>query len=276
MVNNKIILIVIGMFIAMFFISLTSAVNPVATSNQQVGIEIEHPIIDPIRANITHDFRFHLYNATNGVPIYTNNTAIGCTFHMYDISGEQVVTDNNVSRNGTYDWEENVGAGNFTNIGQYAYVFQCQEDNVAGGFLAHPFTVTESGYLMATSDAILYLAMGLFAMLIFVLTLYGAIKIKWKPDTSPDGKIINKNKLRYLKIIFYAFAYIEFVWMNGIAVSLSNNLLYTEAASAFFEYLFYISLVLAYPITVLALIFALIVFFQDRSWRKRAMRGFSR
>jgi hypothetical protein len=136
------------LFISIFFIlllvNLIYAVQPtvlVPTASQ--GIVIEHPINEIMKVNTDHKFHFHLFNYSSGLP-FLNSSSIVCIFHLYDIYGSHLIKNTKVLSDDTYDWEALVKAGNFTQSGQYAYVFQCN-NSVIGGFYANSFQITPTG-----------------------------------------------------------------------------------------------------------------------------------
>lgn len=154
-------LLLIPLFVFLFFPFVFSA-NPL-TQTPSIGINIEHPIADTVALNQTHKFHFHIFNATSGVPFVNSTSTIVCIFHLYDPSGSHLVKVNKVLSDDTYDWEQIIYAGNFTSVGQYSYVFQCN-DTAIGGFYEHDFMVTQSGQPLP-SDSLKIFFIGLFLIL---------------------------------------------------------------------------------------------------------------
>lgn len=136
--------------------------------------------------------------------------------------------------------------------------------------------VTANGFILSDSQSIVYLVFLIAALFIFLLTLYGAIKIKWKSDKDPEGHILNINKVRYFKPFLMAMAYLELTFIFGILYSITSNSLTFDNVSPMFNWLYWLMLSFLFPIAVCTLIFSLIVFIQDRKLRKRISRGFHR
>jgi len=132
-------------FGAIAFIGFTSAAPTKFSGTSTMGIDIEHPIADPIKVGEMHKFHFHIFNSSTGIPIKADKRTANCTFHLYNSTGSHIFKVNDVvSSDDIYDYEQIILGGNFTNPGQYSYVFQCNTSS-SGGYYTNYFQVTPTG-----------------------------------------------------------------------------------------------------------------------------------
>jgi hypothetical protein len=160
-------ILVVCLILVPTFQSVQSAQPQVLVPTASTGISIEHPISDLIFFNQSHEFNFHLYNSSNGKPIL-NTTTIVCIFHLYNSSGVDIFEDDDVKPKNQYDWMIMISAENFSYVGQYAYVFQCNTSDI-GGFYAHDFYSTPQGQPLAGDN------FRIFIWVLFIIALIGII-----------------------------------------------------------------------------------------------------
>ncbi len=113
------------------------------------GIQLEVPIISEHQFNKNFGFKVHAHNATDGT-LLADNTTMFCILHLYRHSdGKQIIELNmTLAPTNRIDFELEILAGNFTELGQYSVLFYCEDSgggNPIGGFLEHPFDVTADG-----------------------------------------------------------------------------------------------------------------------------------
>lgn len=157
-------------FSAIMLAGIASAASPfIGTTSTKPDITIEHPITDVIAANLSHKFHFHLFWTNTSYPII-NTTAIQCIFHLYDPFGNHILKNNLVGSDDRFDWEQIVAAGNFTILGQYSYVFQCN-NSIVGGFYEHDFLVTPTGH-SSEQENIYNLDIALYALFIIAFIFF--------------------------------------------------------------------------------------------------------
>lgn len=111
----------------------------------ELGLEIEYPKIITLQQDKNYTFNFHVYNKSDGYPM-TNET-VGCAFHLYDDIGEHTISYNSNGQmefTEDYDFEIYVDENNFTETGDYSYIFQCN-NSWQGGFVSANMIVTYNG-----------------------------------------------------------------------------------------------------------------------------------
>ena len=157
-------------FLFLLVIPLSSAVAPVLQTIQQGSLEILAPEFQLIPKAEKFDFYWHVFNTTN---LLTNKT-VSCDFHLYSkfVNGEHLVMYDNVKGfiNGR-DFEVTVNGANFTEVGVYCNIIECNTSRQTGG-LERCFTVTSSGVDFPSSYFWLIILFG-YGLIIFGL---------WKED----------------------------------------------------------------------------------------------
>lgn len=136
--------IIIILSVALFLLVMPF-VSPVKTQtniiNDGSGIEILYPTIDYVTQNQDFIFNFHTYNSSNGI-LLTNET-VTCYFHLYNSTGGHPFAINDpltIPFGDAFDFEVSVDKGNFSDLGDYSYIFHCNTSET-GGFVAAPFGV---------------------------------------------------------------------------------------------------------------------------------------
>lgn len=260
---------------SIFFISLISAAPPFIQQGAFTeGYEIKFPPLFTAKQNTDFNINIHVYNQSNGIPI--DNSSTSCSLHLYNSLGNQQlesIIPHSTEPTANNEWEINIDGGNFTEVGSYAYVIQCNSSSY-GGFESVGFEVTSTGTDFSVEKSILYL--GLFSILIFLFIInIGVIPfLPQKNERDDDGKIIDINWLAYLKPILYVTAYLLIVAI----IFAGSNLAYAYLGSSFFgELLFklyYIMIVMMLPMTTIWFIWLFYSIFQDKKLKKALERGF--
>jgi hypothetical protein len=150
---NKIIAMSILLIFTLFFIPLVSSAPPNTIPGTQIiqqfaeGYTIKYPLVDNLYQNQDHEFYFHIFNISNGLPV--SNLTTSCQFHLYnESSGEHMLNKTlvyNQHLNVTNEFEIEVTGGNFSQLGTYSYIVQCNS-SVLGGFNNVQFNVIEKPY----------------------------------------------------------------------------------------------------------------------------------
>lgn len=123
------------------FLNLASAAPPTFSQTFTEGYTIQIPQDNTLQAGKAYDFDFHVYNISNGKPIFYG---IGCYLHIYGITGEHIFSGYQNNASATYDYEFEVPKTNFTTPGEYYYNIQCNGTNL-GGYSSANIEVTPSG-----------------------------------------------------------------------------------------------------------------------------------
>jgi hypothetical protein len=160
-----------------FLISCASAASPVLSTVQSGSLEILAPSYNYVTQGEDKDIYWHVFNTTT----LLTNTTTSCSYHLYSqkLKGEHIVTVNNVKTfsNGR-DFEVEVEGANFSTLGQYCHIIECNTSSQSGG-LERCFTVTPFGDTTETEISLLFLLLifgglavaGIFIALAYLLRL---------------------------------------------------------------------------------------------------------
>ena len=130
----------------LFIILLSSfayAAPPFQAGAGNDGFDIRAPTAEFIVQGQDGDLHVHVWNKSNGFPIL--NTDAQCLVHIYNSSGSHILA-RNMTADPVYevDWELEIGGGNFTNLGDYPFIIQCNNSNI-GGFISSKVIVAPDG-----------------------------------------------------------------------------------------------------------------------------------
>ena len=114
-----------------------------STSTNTVGIEIRQPALSVGKFGENIYPHAHIFNASNGLSINTSTT---CYLHLYNRTGNHILIQSSSTVEDGFDYGFDIGAGNFSYIGLYSFILQCQNlEGKIGGFVSGGFEITESG-----------------------------------------------------------------------------------------------------------------------------------
>lgn len=261
-------------YILLVFVFLLSIVNaePPFISSQFTsnGIIVEHPQIEYIKTNADHTFSFHLYNQTDGKP-FNNISSISCSFHLYDSLGSHLLEYENLKAS-SFDYDIDVDRGNFTSIGSYAYIFQCNETSI-GGFYQSVVRANPQGKQYTSTDGLIYVIALSILFAIFILSLYGSFKIPFKNEANTEGTMYKINWKKYLKLFLFAVAYTSLLGLTFFVWNISIGILEFKELGDFFYVMFRILYILIFPVCASIIIIGLASYVADRKYEKLFKRG---
>lgn len=206
------------------------------------------------KQGVTQRYTFHVFNISTGLPINKN---VSCYLHIYRqdyISHVHIATTTAVDHD--YDYEFLVSGGNFTELGDYSYIIQCNSSTL-GGFENIEFKVTPSGKEIDTSQSVIYLIIMFAIFFFFVFNLFVAIITPYKDKLNAKGEIIELMPIKYIKLFAISMSYLFFILFLNSLVGLSENYIELLIFSGFIGFLFTIFMYMSYPFMVVILVIAL-------------------
>ena len=250
------------------FVSFVSSVPSKFSGTNTLGLDIEHSLSTTLQQNIDHKFYFHVFNASTGQPIQANKLIANCTFHLYNKTGAHIFKNNNfVESDDIYDWEQIIKGGNFSYIGEYSYVFQCNT-STAGGYYTNYFEVTTTGKSLSTSESILYFILVFVMLGLCTMLLYFIIILPYENERDEEGKVMVIVKLKYLKVLFIALMYPLLVMllnlMNGLAVNFTSLSIFAGQIGFLEEMM----IRLVWPFFVIITIWIIYLLVRDTNFKK--------
>ena len=156
-----------------------------------------------------------------------------------------------------YDYEIDVPASNFSRLGIYSYIVQCNNSE-EGGFVANGFEVTPSGLEPSLEQALFYMVILFMAIIILVLFIFFAWNIDGRNEYDVGGKFLKVNFNKYLKIGLWFMSYQLALLITYLCWEIGETFLFLEMGAVIFKTLFWVFLVGELPLLMLV-IYSLIV-----------------
>ncbi len=258
----------IVLIMSIFLISFISAVPPFVQEEVFTeGYEIRYPLDGTLKLNTDHTFYFHVYNISNGVPI--SNSSTNCVFHLYDSSGEHIleVAAEHYESDIDNEWEVFVGGNNFSEKGDQSYLMQCNSSSL-GGFASVGFGITLSGLILETSEAVIYSVLSFGVLLLFIISFYFMIAVKYGNDTNGKGAVIKLTKTKYVKLGLILLTWVLFTWFLNILIGLSDNFVSLTMYYGLFGFIFETMNNLALPLGIVIIVICLFEIIRDANIQK--------
>ncbi len=135
------------------------------------------------------------------------------------------------------------------------------------------FEITPTGLKLETSQSILYFLMLGMAILIFAMVLYGAIKLPWRNTRDFENKVVEINDLKFVKMFLWFMVYVIALWILALGRNITANFLFFNAASKFFNFIFWILFVFLWPTIVIFFITIIVRVLEDSKIKKALHRN---
>lgn len=184
---------------------------PTIISNE-LGFEIGYPHLGIVSFLSDVDLNFHVFNSTSSVPIISGIT---CYLHLYDYTGEHIYTGQTNSVEHQFDYSFIISKSNFTKIGLYPYVLQCN-NSLFGGAVSDSLDVKEFSGGENVYDPISGFSVIIFLLVINIAVFFLPFIVKLK---SPSTTYVLKGML-YITSIFLLWFNITLVRVMSL-----NNVL---------------------------------------------------
>lgn len=156
-------------------------------------------------------------------------------------------------------------------VGEHIVDWKANPDGIttAGNY---NFFISLTGIRPSTAQGTIYFFLGLLSIAIFGLSLFGAIKIKWKHPRDMKGHIIGLNDLKYIKLFLWFFTYLLFIFIV-FAFKQVSRIADWEVAGNWFNFLFWGLIVFLFPIFVLTLVVGFISAVESKKLKDLMRRG---
>jgi hypothetical protein len=166
MLNRHTTLFLLFSLLIVVFSGAVNAAPPFQTSASTSGLDIVFSKVEAIKQYKDTEFDFHIYNTSNGYPM--NQSKVSCLFHLYDPMGNHQDISNGVTFVQPNEFQYDIMGNNFSTLGTYSFIFQCNSSN-SGGYASGPVSVTTNG---DSRDYGVVLILGIFGILVFLFGYY--------------------------------------------------------------------------------------------------------
>lgn len=269
--GKKVILLVLFLFL---LFPLVNAQPPFAEEGAFTeGFFVEFTPIEIHKVNQTLQINAHVFNISNGVEL--DNATVICTISLFNQSGHHLIDSVNMTFETVgNDWEFVIDGPNFTTLGNYAYLTDCQDSvNGLGGFVAVEFEMTGTAEILTEGRAIVIIGLlGLFAFL-FVINIGGIALLPSKNDRDDEGKIIDINQLKHLRSVLFVFGWMLLIGMVFVGSNIAFAYLGSVLIANILFDIYKIMMILTLPMVVIWFLWIFVKIFQDRELKKIIERG---
>ena len=125
------------------------------------------------------------------------------------------------------------------------------------------FEITPNGKEFTQQTSISYVAFIIVLLFLFIISLYGALTIKWSHSRGRDNEVLSINNLRYVKVFLFTSCYLLLMFLFGLSYKLFNEA-GLEGFDNFFYFLYTMFQALLIPILISTIIIWFIIFITNK------------
>lgn len=201
---------------------------------------------------------------TCGNCTYVNITKITAPDSSIILSGNNPMTKSDTSYNYTFC--------NTSQIGQYIVDWKANPDGITSAN-NYDFFITLTGTSPSSAQSIIYFVVGIVSVFIFCLSLYGAIKIKWKHGRNERGYIVNINDLRYVKLFLWFFTYLLAIFI-AFSFEHISKIADWQLASNWMNFMFWMLISFLAPMFIITFLIGILSYLDAKKIDMLLKRGF--
>lgn len=172
------------------------------------------------------------------------------------------------------DYYFTLAGGNLTTLGEYAYKITATNGDL-NKTSEYKFEITPTGKLYTTSEGLTYILLITFLVFLFILSLYGAIKISSKNHKNEFGETIEINWGKYSKYLLGGLSYMLFVWIIYFAWNISYGFLQLGAMTTAFYWLYRLCFAISFPVIIFILLAIILNYTSDKKMQGYYDQGVS-
>jgi hypothetical protein len=270
--RNKLILLLV--FISLLVVVQAQGLPTQVNANTNIGYDIRYPEYSLARVNTTFVLHTHVYNRSTGLPL--DNSSVACFLHLYTPDGNQqssMKLDFEREPFPIGEFEKTILGTNFSFLGTYAYVIQCNS-TVFGGFASGIFDVTYSGRGIDVSESLLVFLLLVLYLVIIVAILWFTSRIPDGDSTDDLGQLIGINYVKHLRPVMYGLVYVLGVLFFFLLANMSFAYLPDTLLAQTFFVMYRVGFLVGIILVPLRVIYLFIEIFNDIQKQKLLNEGF--
>lgn len=255
------------------FVNIVTAQPPFQEGDFLEGYVIQVPTKETYKQNQDFQFNFHVFNRSDGAPI--DNSSTNCFFHLYNSSGKHIFTTELnylTMSNVPNEWNTNVDGGNFSDVGKYSFIVQCNSTN-KGGFRTVNFLVTAEGFEPSTPQALMYGFVIFILFCFFIGSFIWFVNIPWGHYTDGEGTIVQVNTDRTKKLALFFLSYLMLLLLMFVGKNMTLSFMFLDDTPVFFETFFMILLVGLVPVFICITALTIISIISNTKLQNAIFRG---
>lgn len=245
-------------------IPTVSSVPPFISTNDQSGCQIVPVIRETLKLNSDFDFNFHIINVSDGYPL--SNSTVSCVFHLYNSSGDhsytQLLSNDPLAEHlVTNEFVARINGSNFSTVGNYAYLVQCNGTVSFGGCAEKGlFMVTPTGIEASTGRSIVDMGLLLVLLVFFIGSVF--IFVSFDNLLARVGTV--------------GFGYLLLIAITFISWNMANDFLLSAPFIAeFFRILFFVLIIGLFPLLIGGFAWYVLMIFKIKEIQRLMDKGFS-
>lgn len=158
-------------------------------------------------------------------------------------------------------------------IGNYIATTCCDVDGIIT-CVSYDFEVNGTGTTFTVGQSILYTVFIIILLFVYIISLYGALKLPFTNVRDEENRVIGLNDLKYVKIFLWVINYLVLMSIFGLSRGITANYVPEIGLYKIFQWMYWLMFALVWPLIVCSALFALILFLQDKKINKSLIRGF--
>jgi len=198
---------------------------------------------------------------------FTDNLAGNCNITSMNLPNGSVIWINQQMQKTQNTFNSTITKGNFTELGTYCININCEN-----GYGSICREVTLNGQGFSTGKAISYIGFIIVILFTFLLTLYGAIKVRWEHPRNTNNQIISINNFRYVKVFLFSMTYVLMMFLFGLSYKFFNEA-NIQGFTDFFYYAYILFERLLIPIMIATTVIFFIIFITNLKIKERLALG---
>lgn len=257
-------------FLLTIFSNFVNGAQPVQVSTN-TGMVIDYPKYDLIKQGNEHRFHVHVINATSSK---TNKTT-SCIFHLYNQTGYDINQESTLMEFESYnnvDFALTIGGGNFSSVGLYSYVIQCNSTNEIA-FASGQLEVNPSGIEPTTAQGLVYSLLLITSLAFMIFFFMFCFILDGNNKFTMGGDLIELNANKYFKLGLFFAGYLFTIFSTYLAWQISSQFLLLDLGTAIFKTMFTILWIFAIPLFFIVVILGIMKWLFDLKLEKLAERG---
>lgn len=140
-------------------------------------------------------------------------------------------------------------------------------------FARFEYEINGSGKPLKTAEGVLYIILFIIVLIVLAATSWAGAITPFKNPRNEMGSVLNVNNMKYVKVVFFVFCYLEFLFLMSIARNITVGFLSLDGMGAFFNIVFIILLALTLPLFPLIIWFTVVLWLADKRTQSMLSRG---
>lgn len=202
----------------------------------------------------------------------TSNNATSCNLTTINTPTEVLIINQQATQN-SHTFNFTILKGNYSEQGTYEMNIECF-DGVSIMSGKEVREVNYFGKALSSAQSIIYLSLLGILILILFLTFFGIGKLPKDNAQDENGRIMEINHLKYLRLVLWIFSYFFFTAIIFLASNLAFAFLQEQLFAQLLFKIFQVLMGLSPLLIILIVVSFFVKFYHDKQFQKLLNRGF--